>query len=334
MKALVTGGTGFLGGHLARRLQEEGWEVTVSGRRRDVGATFVARGIPFAAGDLADRDFVVAACRGQDAVFHCGALSSPWGAWRDFFRSNVEGTRHVVAGCRQHDVRRLVHVSTPSIYFDFRHRLEIRETDPLPARPVNAYARSKRVAEELVDEAVASGLPAITVRPRAVFGPGDTALFPRLLRAARRGLLPLVDGGRAVVDITCVENVVDALLLCQAAPTRCLGRKYNVTNGEPTELRLLLGAVCTRVGLRPRPLRLSYGQAMVLAALLEVLGSTILLGREPPLTRYSVGVLARSQTLSIEAARRDLGYQPRVTTAEGLDAFAEWWAREGATQWR
>jgi nucleoside-diphosphate-sugar epimerase len=327
-KALVTGATGFLGQALARRLHADGWEVVGLGRNEAIGGQLVAAGLHFHRGDLADAAAVEAAARGATHVFHCGALSAPWGRAADFEAANVLGTRHVLAACERGDVARIVHVSTPSLYFDGRHRLAIREDEPLPARGINTYAETKRRAEELVDAAAARGLPVVTLRPRALFGPGDTTLLPRLVRANGRGFLPLVDGGRALTDVTYVANVVDALLAAAEAGPEVLGRHYNITNGEPMPLIELLAMLFRRLGLPMNGRPVPYGVAYALAAGLEAVAH-LTDGREPVLTRYTVGVLARSQTLDLTAAKRDLGYAPRVSVAEGLERFAAWWETEG-----
>lgn len=325
MRALVTGATGFLGRKLAERLLAEGWEVTALGRNAVVGAELEAAGMRFVRADLQDAAAVDAACRGVDHVFHSGALSSPWGPYESFFQANVVGTRHVVAGCRAHGVKRLIHVSTPSLYFDFNDRLNIREDDPLPARFVNAYAETKRLAELEVDRAFAGGLPAITIRPRALFGPGDTTIMPRLIRAAEKGFLPLFGDGGTMIDVTYVENVVDALLLCQRAPESALGKKYNITNGEPQRLVEFLPRAFDALGLRYVPLRVPFDVAMGLATTMEIAARTLGRGQEPLLTRYAVGLLGKSQTLDITAARQALGYSPRVSVEEGIQAYASWW---------
>lgn len=319
-RALVTGATGFLGGRLARRLAAEGWEVTGLGRNEQAGR---ALGVPFLRVDLADREAVAAACRGQEVVFHCAALSSPWGPYEAFHRANVLGTRHVAEACLAHGVGRLVHVSTPSVYFDFRDREGIREDEPLPARSVNAYAATKRLAEEAVDAAHARGLATVTIRPRGLFGPGDTAILPRLVRANAAGRLPLFDGGRARIDVTYVDNAVDALLACAEAPSTALGRKFNITNGEPTTVGDLLTLVFTALGVPYRPRRMGYRTGLVLAGAMEW-AARLRGGREPLLTRYAVGLLAKHQTLDLTAAREVLGYAPRVSLAEGVARFAEW----------
>lgn len=325
MKALVTGATGFLGKRLALRLAEAGHEVTGLGRNPEAGRWLEERGIRFVSADLADREAVLSACRDQEVIFHSGALSSPWGTYPAFYRSNVEGTRHVIEGARTHGIRRLVHVSTPSLYFNTEERLDVSEEDALAEPPVNHYAATKRLAELLVDAAHAHGLPVVTIRPRALFGPGDTTILPRLIRANQRGALPLFGPEGPWVDVTYVENVVDALLLCESAPDHVLGKKYNITNGETVRMRELLEKLFAALEMptRFRPMR--YSVAYGLAGAMEAAAHAFMGGREPLLTRYSVNVLAKSQTLSISAARRDLGYTPRYSLDEGLAEFVAWW---------
>jgi nucleoside-diphosphate-sugar epimerase len=328
MRALVTGATGFLGKRLAKRLADDGHEVVGVGRNLEAGRWLEEHGVRFVSADLADRDAVVKACRGQEVVFHSGALSSPWGPYPAFHRSNVEGTRNVIEGSRTHGVRRLVHVSTPSLYFDTAERLGVSERDPLAEKPVNHYAATKRMAEELVDAAHAEGLPVVTIRPRALFGPGDTTILPRLIRANARGALPLFGPEGPWVDVTYVDNVVDALLLCESAPDHVLGKKYNITNGETVRMRHLLEKLfaALEVPAHFRPMR--YPVAYGLAGAMEAASLAFMGGREPLLTRYSVNVLARSQTLDISAARRDLGYTPRTSLDEGLAEFVAWWKED------
>lgn len=328
-KALVTGATGFLGQHVCMRLSRMGWKVTGLGRNESAGAKLEEQGIRFVRADLRDEESVVRACAGQEAVFHCGALSSPWGPYRDFEAANVDGTRHVAAGCLKHDVRRLIHISTPSIYFDNRDRLDIRENDPLPVKPVNAYAATKLLAERVVFQAFEDGLPGLILRPRAIFGPLDRTLLPRLMRANESQGVPLINGGDALLDLTYVDNVVDAMLLGWGAPQGALGQAYNITNGEPAMLRDVLKELFAGMGTPLRTRNVPYPVAYGAAAFMEWSHRLLPALGEPALTRYSIGVLARSQTLDIALAREKLGFAPRVGLSEGLRAFAEWWRRMG-----
>ncbi len=189
MKALVTGGTGFLGGALVRRLHSMGWHVTALGRSKYVLAKMESQGIQVVQADLADSHAVSRACKNQEVIFHCGAFSSPWGRAADFYSANVLGTENVIRACMENQVKRLVHVSTPSIYFRYEPRLNVREDAELPP-PVNEYSRTKQMAEEKIDAAFAEGLPVVTIRPRGIFGERDTSILPRLIQRLESGRMP------------------------------------------------------------------------------------------------------------------------------------------------
>ncbi|MBB3109687.1 nucleoside-diphosphate-sugar epimerase [Paenibacillus phyllosphaerae] len=311
------------------RLSQLGWNVTGLGRNEAVGARLEAAGVRFVQADLRDAAAVARACAGQDAVFHCGALSTPWGDYREFQAVNVGGTRNVVDGCRKHGVQRLIHVSTPSIYFDYKDRIGIRESDALPAKPVNAYAATKLQAEHVVQEAFAQGLAGLILRPRAIFGPLDQAVFPRLMRANESQGVPLFRAGNVALDLTYVDNVVDAMLLGWEAPQEALGLAYNISNGEPVMLRDVLNELFAMMGTELRTRAIPYSVAYSAAALMEWSHRLLPKLGEPPLTRYSVSVLAYHQTLDITLARELLGYDPRIGLSDGLKAFAEWWRTKG-----
>lgn len=326
-RALVTGATGCLGRNLAVRLASEGWEVTAMGRDSGLGQSLQseAEGIRFVRGDLRDKHAVEQACQGQDAVFHCAALSSPWGAYREFYGSNVEGTQNVADACLRSGVQRLIHVSTPSVYFGYVSRHMIHEDDPLPPRPANHYAATKRLAEQAVLQAHAEGMPSIIIRPRAIFGPHDRTLFPRIVAANAKSGVPMIDGGQAEIDLTCVDNVVDALLLCWKADEQALGRAYNISNGDPRPFKDVVADLFSMLELPLRTRRISLRTAYGAAAVLEGVHRLLPFLGEPMLTRYTVGSLAVTQTLDINDAKRKLGYTPRLSVDEGLRKFADWW---------
>lgn len=327
-RALVTGATGFLGGTLARRLRDMGWDVIGVGRNTAAGESLAGQGIRFLRLDLAGAETLKTACTGREYVFHCAARSSPWGRRADFHRDNVQATANVVAACEKHGVRRLVHVSTPSIYFEERDRLGLTEDSAPARRPINDYARTKRLAEDIVS---AARCETVILRPRAVFGPGDTSLFPRLLRAAGRGGFPLIGPGDPLVEVTWVGNVVDALMAAALSPAAA-GRGFNITNGDPWPRGKLLSHLFHAAGLPWKPRRIPLRKARWAAMALET-GSRLFTGGrwEPPLTRYSAGVLAFAQTFDLTAARTVLDYKPRVPVEEGLRRFAEWWRDAGRT---
>jgi nucleoside-diphosphate-sugar epimerase len=310
---LVTGATGFLGGRLARNLAAEGCTVRGLGRNPAALEELSRRGIETRQADLRDRDAIAAACAGIDVVVHVGALSAPWGRRSDFFDINVSGTEHVIGGCLRHGVSRLVHVSSPSVIFDGKDVVDGTEDAPFPRRFLSLYSLTKKLAEDAVRGA--ADLETVIIRPKAIFGPGDTALLPRLLAAGRAGRLPQIGDGTNLVDLTYVDNVVHALRLAVAQPDAA-NRTFTITNGQPVVLwdvirRMLAAAGCS-IGRRI-PYRVAYAAAALMEARARFTGT------EPLLTRYSVAILARTQTYSIDAARRWLRYEPVVTMEDALD---------------
>jgi nucleoside-diphosphate-sugar epimerase len=315
--ALVTGATGFLGGALADRLARDGVRVIGTGRDAARGAALEARGVRFVAHDLGDGPVPVEG--DLDTVYHCAALASPWGPAAAFERSNVVATQHALATAREHGARRFVHVSTPAVQFAYRDQRGVDPDAPLPV-PVNHYAGTKARAEAIVRAPEHAALRPVIVRPRAIFGPGDTVLFPRLLRAARFGL-PLVRGGRALVDLAYVDNVVHGLQL--AADRGRAGEIYNLSNGEAWTVRNLLDRVFSEVGRTPRYWHLPTWAGHALGRAAE--GAALLTRREPRVTQYTMALLAYDMTLDLGKTRRDLGYEPEIGVAEGIRRFGQWW---------
>lgn len=319
MKILVTGATGFLGGAFARYVHHLGWQVTASGRNLTLGARLKAEGMAFIPAELTDPTQVAQLVKGQEIICHCAAKSEPWGNPAAFEQANVQATQNLVTAALSQPLTRFVYVSTPSVYFYNRPLLNVREDHPWPAHWENEYVRTKRLAEQVVAAGWQQGLPVITVRPRAVFGPGDNSLFPRLLKALAAGRLPIIGSGETLTDLTYIDNVVKALCLCALAPAELNGRQYNVTNGEPVKLWELLQKLSLKLGYKPPTKKIPYRVALALATILEQYHLWFKPEVEPVLTRYAVGVLGQSRTLNIEAIQRDLGYRPGVSTAEGLE---------------
>jgi nucleoside-diphosphate-sugar epimerase len=322
--ALVTGATGFLGHHLVVRLLALGYRTIAVGRNPQKGAALQQLGAEFASLDFADETAITAACKGVDFVFHCGALSTHSAPKKAYYHSNVIGTKSIIAACKANQVKRLIHVSTPSLYFHYDARMHVKESDPLPHTFANEYAHTKQLAEQLVDAAHLEGLPVITIRPRAIFGEGDQALMPNLFEANAKTGVPLFNHGRALMDVTYVSNVVDALLLCMTADERFLGQKYNITNGEPRPFIAILEAVFQASGVPLRTKPLPYGVFFGLAGLLELVAKVIAPSKKVTLTRYTVSVLGKSQTLSIEKAKAELRYVPSVSLDEGIRRYGQW----------
>lgn len=323
-RVVVTGATGFLGGAVARRLAGEGIEVIGLGRDENAGQQLLADGVPFERVDLAESDKLSWVCQGADTVIHCAALSSPWGPIKRFAEANLLGTVELVSACQEAGVERLVHISSPGIYFCHDEGRNIDESKPAALPAASAYTLTKMWAEGVVDRAE---LSAVTLRPRAIFGPGDTSILPRLIRALERRRLPIIGDGENETNFTYIDNAVDAVLLAALAPHELSGRKFNITDGETLRLWDLIAEVAELLDLAPPSRRISFDRAWRAAGILEWTHRNLLFGREPMLTRYSVGLLAKTQTLSIDAARQVLGYAPKISTREGLRRFAESWKK-------
>jgi nucleoside-diphosphate-sugar epimerase len=314
MRIVVTGGSGFLGAHLSEALLAAGHQIYILGRDFSHADRLVADGaIPIVA-DLRDADAVIAACKGMDVAYHVGALSTPWGRAKDFYDINVNGTAAIIEGCKHHHVRRLIYVSSPSVVFTGQDQYELTESAEYPTKFTSIYSQTKKLGEDLVN-AAQRDLETVTLRPKAMFGPGDRALLPRLVAAARSGRLRQIGDGQNLVDLTYVENVVDALML--ALDTQApVGKTYHITNDEHINLWDTIRAALAKLGLQTTlqstPLSMALGAARVME------WQAALTGREPLLTRYSVQILARTQTYDITAAKRDLGYAPRISFEEGM----------------
>jgi nucleoside-diphosphate-sugar epimerase len=310
----ITGATGFLGGTLARRLLGLGQPVLALGRDPAKLADLAALGARTMACDLS-AGIPQSAEQSVEALVHCAALSSAWGPREAFRAANVGGTHHAILLARKLGARRFVHVSTPSIYFRFRDQEQVREDAALPP-PVNAYAETKRAAEALV--LAAGDLDPVILRPRGIYGAGDTALLPRLLRAARTGPLPLVRGGTARTDLTHVEDAASAILASLKLPLSPHKRIFNISGGEPLTIRQIAEQAAGYAGATLRWRTVPAGALLTTARALELAARLHPGQPEPRITAYSAGLFAFSQTLDLSAARAHLGWSPRISFEEGL----------------
>ncbi|HEX8543393.1 MAG TPA: NAD(P)-dependent oxidoreductase [Pseudomonas sp.] len=324
MKILITGASGFIGGRFARFALEQGFDVRVNGRRAEGVEHLVRRGAEFVQGDLIDPELVRELCRDVDAVVHCAGAVGVWGRKQDFVLGNVQVTENVVEACLKQRVRRLVHLSSPSIYFDGRSHLGIKE-EQVPKRFNNHYAATKYLAEQKVFGAEEFGLEVIALRPRFVTGAGDNSIFPRLLNMQRKNRLSIIGNGLNVVDFTSMQNLNQAMLSSLLATGSALGKAYNISNGTPVPVWDAVNYVMRRMQLPQVTRYRSYGLAYAAAAINE--GACLLWpGRpEPTLSRVGMQVMSKDFTLDISRARHYLDYQPQVSLWAALDEFCDWW---------
>lgn len=320
MKALVTGGGGFLGRYIVEKLIARGDSVRAMARNRY--PELEAAGAEMIQADIQDRDAVYRACIGVDCVFHVAALPLLWGPWEAFYGTNVVGTRNVIDACRARGVERLVYTSTPSVVFAGGDLEHADETLPYPEHHGASYPATKAMAERAVVAANGGDLLTASLRPHLVWGPRDNHLIPRIVKRARAGQIVIVGDGRNKVDITYVENAADAHLLAadRLEPgSPVAGQCYFISQGEPVVLWDFLNQLLARLGLPPITRRLPYPVARALGAVLETTHRVLKRTGEPRMTRFLAAQLAHSHWFDIGKARRELGYEPRVSTAEGLD---------------
>jgi len=317
---LVTGATGFLGKYVIEELAEHGYQVRAFGRNSKVGRSLENSSVSFFKGDLTKADDVLEACKGMDLVVHAGALSTIWGAWEDFYHANVLGTKYVLEACRQTGIQRLVYVSSPSIYAAPKDQLAIKESDAPEENNLNNYIRSKLASEKLFKDY--PDVPSIILRPRGLFGIGDTSILPRVINLSQKIGVPLIGDGRQLMDMTCVENVALAIRLAIEA-SEAKGEVYNITNGEPRAFRDLLEESLTGLGYPIKYRKIPASLLSGIANSLEFIYKTLNLKGEPPLTRYTYYLLRYSQTLDISKVERELGYHPKISISEGIEQYVQ-----------
>jgi nucleoside-diphosphate-sugar epimerase len=325
MKALVTGGGGFLGGALVRALLTRGHEVRVLSRHdspslRELGADTVQA-------DLRDPDAITLACQGMEVVFHTASKAEAWGDPEEYEAINIQGTRNVVDACRAGGARALVFTSTPSVVHDAKDIEGEDESLPYATRFFADFPRTKAIAEKDVRAASDSQLLTVALRPQLMWGPGDRHLLPRLLERARAGRLRKVGSRDVKVDTTYIDNCVEAHLLAAAKlvlGTQLGGRVYFVSDGSPVGLWTMANRLLAAAGAPPVTRAVPAWVATALGATLEGIHRAFSIEREPGLTRFAASQLSHAQWFDISAARRDLGYAPRVSIEEGLARLTAW----------
>jgi len=325
VKALVTGAGGFLGQYLVEQLQRRGDQVRALGRGRY--PVLDRLGVETVQADVRDRTAVLAACRDMDVVFHAAGVAGIGFDWRHYFSINTLGTRNVLEGCRAARVARLVYTSSPSVTFDGSDQCGVDESAPYPDRFLCPYPHTKALAEQEVLAANGrDGLRTCALRPHLIWGPRDRHLIPRLLKRARSGRLRRVGDGANLIDMVYVENAAEAHLLAADAlreGSNAGGRAYFISQGQPVPCWPWIDEILSLAGLPPVRKSISFAAAWRLGAVLETIYRLLRRRSEPPMSRFLAAQLARSHYFDISAARRDLGYQPRVSTAEGMQRLAE-----------
>lgn len=328
MKALVTGAGGFLGLYITEQLVARGDEVRAFCRGNY--PELEALGVESVRGDIRNRDETIAACNGVDIVFHVAAIAGISMRWRDFHEINTLGTRYILQGCRKHAVGRLVYTSSPSVTFDGSDQEGVDESEPYPDHFLAHYPRTKSIAEREVLEANGDGFLTCALRPHLIWGPRDRHLIPRLLDRARSGRLRRVGNGKNLVDMIYVENAADAHLQAADALTPgspVAGSAYFLSQGEPVNCWDWINDILALANIPPVKKEISASTAHKIGAVCEGVYRILGLRGDPPMTRFLASQLSTHHYFDITRARQHFGYNPRISTEEGMRRLGQEFGR-------
>jgi len=324
MKALVTGGGGFLGSAIVKALLKRGDSVTTIQRGhypflKDLGVETIQ-------GDLTRADDINTAASGCDVIFHVAARAGVWGDYDDYYQANVVATRNVIDACTNNNICYLVYTSTPSVVFDGNDEEGINESAPYAKRYFNNYQKTKAEAEQLVLASNKDNLKTVSLRPHLIWGPNDPHLAPRIINRAKAGRLRLVGKKANKVDSCYIDNAVQAHLLaadCLQSNSGCAGKAYFISNGEPITMSDLINRILAAAMLPPVTKTLNENVAYYLGIVFEKTYSLLNIKQEPIMTRFVARQLSTAHWFDLTAAKRDLGYQPLVSIDEGMKRLKE-----------
>ena len=325
MKVLVTGAGSLLLGGIAQQLAARGDDVVCFQRRAN---ETTHSNIAMFAGDIRDRGSVAEAASGCDAIIHGAARVGIMGSWEDFYSTNVDGTSNVLKAVAEHQISRLVYVSTPSVAH-VGHAIEGDVATPATTGRKQAfYAESKAIAEILALQANSAELGVVALRPHLVWGPGDTQLVGRIVDRARQGRLVMVGSGNALVDSTYIDNAISAHIaaLDAIAPgSRCAGKAYVISNGEPRTVNELMSRICLAAGVEFSPKHVPAVIARSIGSVVERIWPLIRKD-EPPITRFVAEQLGTAHWFDQRPAQEDLNWKPQLSLDEGFARLTDWFS--------
>jgi nucleoside-diphosphate-sugar epimerase len=315
--AFVTGGSGFIGGALIRRLAADGWSVRALARSKRSAAIVQERGAEPVLGDLDNFEALNVGATGCELAFHAAASLGEWGRREDFVRANVAGTKNVIRACEAAGVRRFVHVGTEAALLAGQPLVDVDETAPLRPDSKADYSATKAMAEQEVRDANIARFETVVVRPRLVWGPGDSTVLPGLVEAVRKGRFAWIGGGRHRTSTTHVDNVVEGLVL--GAEKGKPGGVYFVTDGEPVVFREFVTELLATQGVEAPDRNAPRVLVRVAAPVAERIWRTFRLKGQPPVTRMASWLASLETTIDISRARSELRYKPVKTIPEGME---------------
>lgn len=320
---LVTGGGGFLGKAIVKKLLKK--NRTVTSFSRQTYEELDALGVRQVRGDLGDRQSVSDAVKGMDSVFHVAAKAGLWGEYDDFYSANVKGTKYIIDACIQNNVSQMIYTSSPSVIFDDTDMENVDETVPYPDKFLTPYQETKALAEQEVVNASQNGLAVIILRPHLIWGPEDNHVVPGIVKRAKR--LKTIGPVNDRVDTIYVDNAADAHLLASEKLMEnpsLSGNIYFISQDEPISKWEIANGFLNAAGLPPIKGNVSAGTAYAAGSVFEFFYRLFNIKKEPPITRFAAKEAATSHWFNISRAKKDLGYIPKVSTQEGMERLKEW----------
>ncbi len=314
MKIFITGASGFVGGAIARHLKKN-HTVRALSRSAKTDEILKNEGLDVVRGSLGSvspKDL-----EGIDTIIHCAAFVGPWGYRKDFWEGNVDGTSQLLQVAKQAGVKRFIHMGTEAALFHGQNMVQIDETYPYPKSTPYLYSETKGEAERIVLSANSPNFETIVLRPRLVWGPGDTSVLPVIKKMVKDGKFLWIDGGKAKTSVTCIPNLVHATELSLTKGKA--GAVYFITDDEEQTIRSFLTAMLQTQGISLPTGSVPGFIASALAFLVEGIWKILGIRKEPPMMRFPVDIMGKECTIRIDRAKAELGYKPVVTVAQGLD---------------
>ena len=322
MKVMITGVNGFLGERLALDLKNSGYSIYTTGRQQEAKNPALQNN--YLKADLCNMHDANVISKGMDTIIHCAGKAGAWGDKKGYVEANIRATQNLLVAARNSGSKRFINFSTPSIYFQYKDQLGLKEQD-IPVNMLGHYAATKLQAERLVSKAHSKELWTLSFRPRGIIGAGDRNWLPRIIDLCKKNRLIQVGHGKNLADFTSVSNISDAVILALKAKESAWGESYNLTNGDPKPLWEVIDEALEVLGISRAPKKFPKNIMMGLAEASSMFHRIKGTKKEPAILPIKIGVAAYSLTLDISKAQSKLGYQPMTSTTESIREFSEWW---------
>lgn len=328
MNILITGASGFIGGRLANDLEGKGHKILATGRS-ERPKNQLSTNICYVPGSLEDESFITQLITGDkvfdssiDIIIHCAGKAGVWGDFDEYFHANVEVTRHLLKVSKEQNIKKFINFSSPSIYFNFDDLYNVEETF-LPKKFSNAYAHTKYLGEELVKEFHDDHFLTVNLRPRMVLGAGDKNFFPRLLLLHQSGKLRMIGDGQNKVSLTTIQNLFHAIDCLLQAPMKAWGKTYNIANAEPVKFWDLVNHFLEEMGEKPVTKKIPFRPVFTFALMNELRAKVLKTKKEPKILPLPIAVLAKSMTLNLDRAYKELSYCPTHNVDEAIKEYVD-----------